>query len=129
MKYDGLWPMDRLAAGLADAENGLREAMHAIHDVAADTATPGDWYDRLGQLEMLTSRLGDLVDETATRVRRLPAAGLYTTSGSDTSAVLTTASDTLLNASRRVQAANRDVNFAWSHIGTVGVRDDEGGTS
>jgi hypothetical protein len=118
-------PMARLAEQMTLAEDALRQAMHAIHDTPTGT-TPGDWYDRIGQLHTITARTSDLIAAVGMLVDDLPADRLRTTDGTLVQGRIDIAALDLRQAAISMRKANRHVNEAWSGMGVVAARDPEG---
>ncbi len=121
-------PMMRLAEAMTFADEGLRAAMHAIHDTPAG-GLPGDWYDRIGQLHAITARTNDLIGAIGTRVDDLPADRLRTSDGSPVKDRIGVALLELHWAAQAARKANMHVNEAWSRMSVVAERDPEGGES
>ncbi len=121
-------PMARFAEAMTLAEEGLRQAMHAIHDTPAGTSQ-GDWYDRIGQLHAITDRTNALLGAIGTRVDGLPLDRLRSTDGTSVKTRIEVVLLELHWAARAVFEANRHVNAAWSRMGVIAERDPEGGPS
>jgi hypothetical protein len=122
-------PMTRLAAALEQAEDAVRDAMHAITDLPAAAAGPDDWYQRCGQLHALTLRTSELCDEVADHISWLwPNPRIFAAAGNDAHNRIQLASAELRDAARAVGVANTRINEAWTQVGQLGMR-DEGGLS
>lgn len=122
-------PMARLGEALTIADEALRAAMHAVHDVPAGTA-PGDWYDRVGQMHAVTSRAKDLLATVGDQVGRLPAGRLRTIDGTLVTGRIDIAADELAHAALFASRVSRSVSEAWTQLGVLAVRDNpEGGPS